>query len=177
MNAFFPIYVVAVVLAVTVLILALSRIDKARLVHSVRQTAPVRFLGSSLVFIAVGLASTWIALWAAYVFAGRPTPVEPEVFKLVAALDLSLMVPALTVGGVLIWRRMPWGWVISAIASVQGALYLLVLSVNSAVAIHRGLTNSPGELPIWGTLTIITASMALVLFANVRSERVALLNR
>jgi hypothetical protein len=173
LNAFFPLYVVALVLAVIVLILALSHIDAARLAHSVRRTAPVRLVGGSLVFIAIGLTSVWIAMWAAYVFAGRPTPVEPEAFKLVAALDLSLMVPALGVGGVLIWRRMPWGLVISAIASIQGALYLLVLSVNSVVAIRRGLTNAPGELPIWGMLTIITGSVALVLFASVRSERVA----
>jgi hypothetical protein len=93
-------------------------------------------------------------MWAAYVFAGRPTPVEPEAFKLVAALDLSLMVPVLAVGGVLIWRRMPWGLIISAIASIQSALCLLVLSVNSVVAIRRGLTDAPCELPIWGTLTI-----------------------
>ena len=177
LNAFFPVYVVALVLAVTVLILALAQIDAARLAHSVRPTAPVRFLGGSLVFIAVGVASVWIAMWAAYVFAGRPTPVEPEAFKLVAALDLSLMVPTLTVGGVLIWRRMPWGLVISAIASIQGALYLLVLSVNSVVAIHRGLTNAPGELAIWGTLTIFTGSVALVLFASVRSERADVLMR
>ena len=177
LNAFLPVYVVAVVLAATVLILALSQIDAIRFAHSVRPTAPVRLLGGSLVFIAVGLASAWIAMWAAYVFAGRPTPVEPEAFKLVAALDLSLMVPTLGIGGVLLWRRRPWGLVISAIASVQAALYLLVLSVNSVVSIHRGLTNAPGELPIWGTLTLIMGTVALVLFASVRSERVAFLKR
>ena len=175
--AFLPVYVVAVVLAATVLILALSQIDAIRFAHSVRPTAPVRLLGGSLVFIAVGLASAWIAMWAAYVFAGRPTPVEPEAFKLVAALDLSLMVPTLGIGGVLLWRRRPWGLVISAIASVQAALYLLVLSVNSVVSIHRGLTNVPGELPIWGTLTLITGTVALGLFASVRSERAAFLKR
>ena len=68
---------------------------------------------------------------------------------------------------------MPWGLVISAIASIQGALYLLVLSVNAVVAIRRGLTDAPGELPIWGTLTLITGSVALGLFASVRSERAA----
>ena len=177
LNAFLPVYVVAVVLAATVLILALSQIDAIRFAHSVRPTAPVRLLGGSLVFIAVGLASAWIAMWAAYVFAGRPTPVEPEAFKLVAALDLSLMVPALGIGGVLLWRRRPWGLVISAIASVQAALYLLVLSVNSVVSIHRGLTNAPGELPIWGTLTLIMGTVALGLFASVRSERAAFLKR
>ena len=63
-------------------------------------------------------------------------PLNPRRSSWVTALDLSLMVSALTVGGVLIWRRMPWGLVISAIASIQGALYLLVLSVNSVVAIN-----------------------------------------
>ena len=177
LNAFLPVYVVAVVLAATVLILALSQIDASQFAHSVRPTAPVRLLGGSLVFIAVGLASAWIAMWAAYVFAGRPTPVEPEAFKLVAALDLSLMVPTLGIGGVLLWRRRPWGLVIAAIASVQAALYLLVLSVNSVVSIHLGPTNAPGELPIWGTLTLITGTVALGLFASVRSERAAFFKR
>jgi hypothetical protein len=113
-----------------------------------------------------------MAMWGAYAFAGRPTPVEPEAFKLVAALDLSLMMPALIVGGVLIWRRNPWGLVISGIASIQGALYLLGLSVSSVVAIRRGLASAPGELPIWAPLTIFTTIVALVLIANVRRQRV-----
>ena len=104
-------------------------------------------------------------------FAGRPTPVEPEVFKLVAALDLSLMVRMLTGGGVLLWRRGAWGYVVAPIASIQGALYLLVLSVNSIVAIRRGFASAPGELPTWGTLAVFTSTIALVLLSNVRRGR------
>jgi len=104
--------------------------------------------------------------------ANRPTPVDPEAFKIVAALDLALMVPALTAGGVLLWRRRPWGYVIAALASIQGALYLLVLSVNSVVAIRRGLASAPGELPIWGTLLVVTTVIALVLLASIQRERV-----
>ena len=171
LNAFFPIYVAALVLAALVLIPALSHIDARRVAESFRPTTPVRLIGGSLVFVGLGLASVWIAMWAAYIFAGRPTPVETEAFKLVAALDLSLMVPALTVGGVLLWRRKPWGYVIAAIAATQGALYLFVLLVNSLVAIQRGIANPPGELPIWGPLTIFTVAMAILMFANVRSDR------
>jgi hypothetical protein len=172
LNAFFPLYVAALVLAVVVLIIVLSSTDVSRAAESLRPTTPIRLIGGSLIFIGTGLASVWIAMWAAYVFAGRPTPVEPEAFKLVAALDLSLMVPALIAGGVLIWRRMPWGLVISGIASIQGALYLLGLSVSSVVAIRRGLASAPGELPIWAPLTILTTIVALVLVANVRPQRV-----
>ena len=172
LNAFFPVYVMALVLAVTVLILALSHIDAARLAHSVRPTAPVRFLGGSLVFIAVGLASAWIAMWAAYVFGDRPLPIEAAAFQIVAALDLWLMVPALTAGGLLFWQRRPWGYVIAAVAGIQGAMYLLALSVNSVVAIRRGYVEAPGELPMWGSLAIATTAAALLLLANVRPERI-----
>ena len=117
------------------------------------------------------MATVWIVIWAAYVFANRPTPVEPDVFKLVAALDLSLMVPTLTIGGVLLWRRAPWGVLVAGIAAIQAALYLLVLSVNSVVAVQRGLVRAPSELPIWIPLTLFTTVIASALMANVRPER------
>jgi hypothetical protein len=105
------------------------------------------------------------------VFAGRPTPVAPEAFRVVAALDLAVMVPALTVSGILLWRHQQWGYVIAAMASIQAALYLLVLSVNSIVAIRRGLVTAPGELPIWGTLMVFTIAAAVALIANLCPER------
>ncbi|MHB1345500.1 MAG: hypothetical protein ACYCX3_14265, partial [Thermoleophilia bacterium] len=113
------------------------------------------------VFVAVGLSVVWLGTWAAYVFAGRPTPVETEAFHLVAALDMTLMVPALVTGGVLLWRRRPWGYVIAPVAGIQASLYLLVLSVNSAVSISRGIVAAPGELPIWGTLMVLTSTATI----------------
>jgi len=174
LNAFFPIYVAGVVSAGAVLILLLSHIDPRRVAARFRSTTPVRLIGAALVFIAIGLSLVWIAIWAGYVFAGRPTPIEPEAFKLVAALDLSLMVPALMAGGVLVWKRRRWGFVIATIASIQGALYLLVLSINTVVLIQRGMSGAPGELPIWGPLTLFTGLVALLLLTNIRSERTGL---
>jgi hypothetical protein len=173
LNAFFLIYVVALVLAAVLLILALASLDASEIADRFHRAVPAPLIGASLVFVGIGLASVWIALWAAYVFAGRPMPVEPDAFRLIAALDLSLMVPALIVGGVLLWRRLPWGFVIAAIASIQAALYLLVLSVNSVVAIQRGLTDAPGELPVWAALTMLLVTDAMVLLAKVGHGRSA----
>lgn len=171
LNAFFLLYVVAVVLAAIILIVALAHLDATSLAQGFRPATPVRMMGGTLVGIGIGLAVVWIAMWAAYVFAGRPTPVEPQAFQVVAALDLAVMVPALSMGGILLWRRQPWGYVIAAIASIQGALYLLVLSVNSIAAIRRGLVPAPGELPIWGTLLLFTTGVAVALLANARPVR------
>ncbi len=170
LNAFFPLYIVALVLSVSTLILALSRIDAAEVAASFRPKTPVRIVGGYLVFVAVGLTFVWMGMWAAYVFAGQPTPIEPEAFKLVAALDITIMVPALALGGVLLWRRNAWGYIVAAIAGIQGSLYLLVLSINSAVAILRGLAEAPGDLPLWGTLAVTTTAVTFMLLANVRGR-------
>jgi hypothetical protein len=107
-------------------------------------------------------------MWAAYVFVGRPTPVEPEAFRLVAALDLAVLAPALGFGGVLIWTRQPWAVVVGPMVAILGALYLVVLSVNSLIAIRRGFVAFPGELPLWATLAAITTAAALVLLRSRR---------
>lgn len=166
LNAFFPFYVATMVLAAFTLVLALLRVEAGP--QFLGETG-ARAIGGYLVFVAAGLASIWFGTWGAHVFAGRPTPVEPEAFKLVAALDTTLMVPALALGGVLLWRRHPWGHVAASIAGVQASLYLLVLTVNSVVSIQRGLTAAPGELPIWGSLLVPTAIATAVLLGSARS--------
>ncbi len=170
LNAFFPLYIATLVLSVATLILALSRIDAADVAARFRPKTPVRVVGGYLVFVAAGLTFVWMGMWAAYVFAGQPTPVETEAFKLVAALDITIMVPALAIGGVLLWRRNAWGYVVAAIAGIQGSLYLLVLSTNSLVEILRGLAESPGQLPVWGTLAVTITAVTVLLLANVQGE-------
>jgi hypothetical protein len=171
LNVFFPLYVVPLVLSVVILILALSRVDVGHVTASFRPRTPVRIIGGYLALVGIGLALVWISMWASYVFAGRPTPVPPEAFKLVAALDLSIMVTTLGFGGILLWRRRAWGYILAAIAGIQGALYLLVLSANSVVAIHRGLAETPGEVPMWATLAVLTTAATLWLLVNVRTHR------
>jgi hypothetical protein len=170
LSVFFPLYVAAVALAILILILLLARVDVASVARRFRQNTPIRTIGGYFLFVGAGLSFVWMAMWGAYIFAGRPTPVEPEAFKIVAALDLSLMVPALTCGGVLLWNRRPWGYVLASIAGLQAALYLIVLSVNSFVAIHRGLTAAPGELPMWVPLAVATSAATGLLLANIRDR-------
>jgi hypothetical protein len=166
LNAYFPLYALTLVLSGVALILVLSDVDPNTVAAGFAARTPVRMIGGYLLIMAVGLAVVWLATWAAYAFAGRPTPVEPEAFRLVAALDLTIMIPALGAGGVLLWRGRPWGYVLAPLAGVQGALYLLVLSVSSVVAISRGLVEAPGELPIWAPLGLGTALATALMLKN-----------
>lgn len=163
LNAFLPLYVITMGVAIVAFASNIARIDPIVVAHSLRPVARLRLVAGYLMFVACGLSLVWIGMWAAYVFAGVPTPVAPETFKIVAALDLLWLVPSFAAGGVLMWKRRAWGFVLAAAASVQGAMYLLVLSINSIIAIYRGLAAFPGELPIWAPLTIFTLAAAILL--------------
>jgi hypothetical protein len=171
LNAFFPIYPVLVVLAAGTLGVALRETEASGIAAVARARPRVRIVGAYLLTVSALLGGAWLGIWGAYAFAGRPTPVEPDAFRLVAALDLMLMVPALAGGGVLLWRRRPWGHAIGALAAVQGTLYLLVLATGSLVAVGRGLEPAPGEAPLWGTLALLTGTAAATLLADVGAPR------
>lgn len=170
LNRFFMLYVVCAIAAVAALVMLLSGVDARAVAARFVARTPARPAGGFLMFTAVGLAAVWTVTWAAYAFAGRPTPVETDAFQLVAALDLTTMVPVLALGGYLLLRRRVWGYVIAGLGSIQAALYLLVLSVNSVIAVQRGLAEAPGELPIWGPLLVGTGLVAGVLLVSVQDD-------
>ncbi|MBW0133803.1 hypothetical protein [Pseudonocardia abyssalis] len=158
LNAMFPVYAALVVLSVTALIGA-----PAGDTGSGDEPSGIRVAGLLLTGIGAGLALVWLALWAGHVVADRPVPAGPDAFRLVAALDLTVMVPLLVSGGVLLWRRHPWGRRVAVLAGVQASLYLLVLAVNSAAAVLSGSVAAPGELPVWAGLLVPAAGATAVL--------------
>ena len=172
LNAFFPLYVAALTVAVAALVLALSGTDVEKVRWRFSPGTPVRLVGGYMMAVAVVLTGVWLALWALHVFAGRPLPGgDPEAFRIVAALDLAVMVPALGVGGALLWRRRPWGYVLAALAGVQSSLYLLLLTLNGTLFILRGRVEGPGEVPVWGTLAVATAVATALLLRGASRER------
>ena len=172
LNSMFPFYPALFVVAVIALIQELSAVRVVGLARSYSSHTPVRILGGYLVGMAIILSAIWLSMWALFVFAGRDVPGSPEIFRLVASLDLGLMVPAMAIGGGLLWGRRPLGYVLASIASIQATLYLFVLSVNSALGIYSGLAKWPGEFLIWAPLSAATAVCALVLIRSVSSGRV-----
>ena len=164
LNVFFPLYILLFLAAASTLTLRLRQLTSDTTLLHIPPGRAASWCGAALFVIGSGLGTVWLALWAGHVFAGRPTPVEPDAFRLVAALDLSLLVPAMIIGGTLLWRGHPLGFVVAPVASVLGALYLLVLSVNTVLSIRHGLSEAPGELIIWvPCLTALTTIAATLL--------------
>lgn len=164
MNRLFPVYIALVVLSAYTLAIALGRMDVRASAAMVKRPLPVRLIAGYMAFTGIGLTFAWLAQWAAYAFGGTEPSIGVEPFSVVATLDLTFVVPAMLLGAVLLWRRNAWGFVIAAVMNVKGALYTLVLTVNSVIGAVRELEGAAPQIPVWGVWTLVGAIVAIALY-------------
>jgi hypothetical protein len=124
-----------------------------------------------MAFTGAGLAIAWLGQWAAFIFSGKVPSIGEGPFALVAALDLSLMVPFFLTGAVLLWRRRPWGFLLGAVMTVKGATYTLILAVNSALSAREGLVEgAAAQVPIWSAWCLASVAAATALLWGARRD-------
>ena len=173
-NRFFLIYVALFTLSLFALIFALVNVDVGGVCRRFRDRTPVRGIAAYLLFVAVGIGGLWIAQSLGFVVTGEVPEFITKVAhptSIVFALDLSLVVPFLVLAGIWLWQRRPWGYLLAAIMSVKGAVYMLALAAVSLAAVQAGFPESGGELPLWGLLAAGFLVASLFLILNVKPER------
>jgi len=169
LNAFFLLYAALFVLPVFALILALGRLDVVSLAGRFAPITRRRWIAGYMLATGIGLTVAWTAQWAAYLLAGTEPSIGVDAFQLVAAMDLTFMVPWFVVGAVLLLRGSAWGFVVAPIIVIQGAMYTLVLAVTSTVAAGRGLEGTAEQIPIWTAWTLLGAGAAWGLLRSAKA--------
>jgi hypothetical protein len=92
-----------------------------------------------------------------------------HVTAVVYATDLVLLVPALIVGALLLWRRRAWGFLVSTIMMIKASSYAVVLLVMSAITFATTGAGDP-YTPLWiGLAAGCLASLGLLL-GNIRGD-------
>ncbi|MHB1341876.1 MAG: hypothetical protein ACYC77_03490 [Coriobacteriia bacterium] len=167
LNALLPAYSLLVSLPAIALMISLGGADVSAMAADFHEKTPVRLVGGYLVFTGVGLSSAWLAQWAAYVFGGQVPSIGAEPFGLVAGMDLTFIVPFMALGGALLWKRSPWGYVIGSMMAIKGMTYTLSLTASSVVSAARAVEGAAAQVPIWGIWTLVGAAMVWLLLRGV----------
>lgn len=98
-----------------------------------------------------------------------PLGLESSTTLVIQALDLGLVVPLAILAGILLWRRRPWGYMLTAIVLIKG--FTLALAV-SAMAVNMMLSGVPvkiGEMIMFATLALVDIVMMIVFLKNIDS--------
>ena len=113
-------------------------------------TAPVRWAGGFLVFMAILMASKWISAIVGALASGTQPPAKDLG---VWPMDLVVAFPAMFWGGIWLWRRQPLGYVVGAVLLVKAASVGLTLVVTSWLVTWWGQPLDP-MLPVYALIGV-----------------------
>jgi len=173
-NGFFLIYTALVALSITALIFGLLKIDVRGIVQKFLQATPTKWISAYMLFTAVGLTAVDVFQSVRYIFNSQVPNIivrTGHITSVVPALDLTLLVPWIILGAVWLWRRQPWGYIITAILAVKGTVYTLALTSASLSASQAGYTESSSEVPLWAVLSMGFLAASALLLTNLRKGR------
>lgn len=166
-NAFFLLYVALFTLSLYALFLGLYHLDLESIRENFRDRTPVRWISGFLIFITLPLLIVEGGQCVNFILTGA----VPEVPSLIFALDLSFVIPASILGGILLWQRRAWGYVLAALMLVKGATYGLVLTTNTLLINARKLTETPDPLlPFYMIVAAGSLVFGWLLLRNLRQE-------
>lgn len=175
LNAHFLVYVAAVVAAGSALIAGLLALDGATVGRTgtgrVPPSLPARPLAGYLAFWAGALGIAWVAQALRFAANGVEPALGGEVFRLIAALDLTLVVAPVAFAAVWLWRRRAWGANLAVVWNVKGAIYALLLAIGSALGGPVAQGGGDGLLGLWAIFAVGSSASVVVLLRSVSGSR------
>jgi hypothetical protein len=170
-NRFFLIYVALLVLAIFALLFALARLDVDAISRRVRMSRFFKWISGYMLVWAGLLGGLWIVQSLGFVFTGQvPQPVidSGHPTGIVYALDLTLLMPAVVLGAIWLWRQQPWGYIIAVIVNVKAVVYTLALLGMGVFAERVGVVGATDLMPLWAAFSVASLIATIVLLANLR---------
>jgi len=172
-NALFLLYAASLSLAVWSLVAVLGTIDVAALPTQFPARFPVRLVGGYLIATALAFAGLWLADVLPALLAGaRPPSLRGTTLPTnpVQVVDFAFTLPVSFAAGLWLWRRRPWGFLLSGIMLVL----LLIESVSIAVDQYMGHRSDPthpsGTVALFVVLALIGAVPAFGFLCSIASR-------
>ena len=170
-NSLFLVYALLYTLSGFALVFGLASLEEEALYQRVQQCFPARWIAGFMVFVAVALGGFYVALSLQYIATGEAPAMIDAVglhTNLIAALDLSMVVSVALLGGVWLWRRRPWGFVLAVLWNVKGAVYMLALSAATVATVAIGPSDDWVQLTLWAPIGLGCLICSVLLLASVK---------
>jgi hypothetical protein len=169
----FPVYVGIIALSVSGLALLLSRIDIAALPERFGPHFPRKAMVAFGLYMAILLGGMWVPLIAGTLTATSVPQLYGGTTLVVQAFDLGVLVPLGLFTAVTVYRRLPVGYLLSAVVIVKGASIALGIV---AMLVVEWLTTGEPQLPpiiIFGLTSIAGLAIAVRMYRAIDTRPTA----
>ncbi len=161
-NDAFLVHIAILSMSLFALACAVPNLDRTAIADALRSPRGAKWVGAFLVVVGVLQGLLWGFLIVRNAITGEvlhDIPVAGQ--HLVFALDLGILMPLLIVSGVLLFRRLPIGYLLGAAMTVMGAIYQLNLMVAGGFQ-ERADVAGVKAFPPEGILLTVTFFLAMV---------------
>jgi len=172
-NGLFLVYVTLFGLGLYAFALSLMAINVAALPGHFSPKLPRGWIAVVLFLVGGFLALAWLGRVANDLIS-PPATLENATSRVIQAMDLVLIAPLAVLGGVLLLRRAPWGYLLTAVSLLKGLTMTLAVSTMAINMALAGVPDSLGIMVPFLVLTVLTVAAAVVLLRNVDRRETAL---
>ena len=164
-NSMYLIYLFIFTGSLYGILMIIRKINVKVVAERYREDTPNKLIGGFMILVAVILGVFHIGLSLSYVFTGN----VPDIIKnvghptnVIAALDLSMVVPVALFGGISLIKKQPWGYVLAVVWNFKGFIYMTALTSAAVVSYLNGATASLSELFLWVPIAIGCVIMSYI---------------
>ena len=172
-NELFLLYVASLSLAVWSFIAVLVTIDVGALPARFPSRFPVRLVGGYLIAIALAFAALWLAdVLPAMLSGTRPLSLRGTTLPSnpVQVIDFAFTLPASFAAGLWLWRRRPWGFLLSGTMLVLLLLESVSIAVDQYVGHRADPNQAAGTVVLFVVLSVIGAVPAAGFLCSIDSS-------
>ena len=168
-NSLFLVYVTIFTFSLYAFILNLMSFDLKTLPSHFSSKLPHGWIAGLLFVVAGFLSMAWLGRIVPPLIQNQTPALENTTTLVIQFMDLSLIVPAAVLGGILLLRRNAWGYLLASVMLTKGVTLGLAVST---MAINMSRAGVPESLGIMVPFLVITAAnlvMTVVLLKNVKA--------
>ncbi|WP_147534520.1 hypothetical protein [Bacillus marasmi] len=110
-----------------------------------------------MIMTATFLSIGWVGQWLNFIIKGIKPPLLEQLGStnhLVAALDMTFVVPGFLFGAILLWKEHILGLIVSLMVNVKSVIYNVILIWGSFFQHREGVEGAATLIPLWGFFLI-----------------------
>jgi len=151
------------------LFLMLADMDIASLPGKLETNFPRKSVSVYVVIVGLILLLQYLAeIMSAYATGKPPVSLDHYTTLELASLELGIMIPLHIVGGISLWRRKAWGYLIATLLAFTSFMVFIALSLSLLlfyISFERG---SVLDMVITSVIAMVATGFSLVIFKRVR---------
>lgn len=168
-NELFLVYVALFSMSLFAFVMTLLEIDVTSLPDHFSGGFPRRGIAGFALFVGAVVALMWLGRIVPALMSGAtPFGLESYTTLVIQVLDLGIMVPVAFVGGMLLLKKAPFGYLLSSIVLVKGFSLGAAVSAMGLMQVLAGVQVSVVEAAVFPLFTVVDTAFAVLMFKSLQ---------